>query len=154
AVPVHPGGTVNTRASRRSLELTPAVRRIGLAALIGLVGLAIAAWFVPTDTGFAWLFAHRQATGIAFGALFWLAISDLAPMRWCAASRPIPRALGALLLPVAIGWLPVLVLSGWIYPWAGAVDSERIGWLSVPAFALRTGVVLGLWSGLAWFSGT
>jgi hypothetical protein len=91
---------------------------------------------------------------VAAGAIFWLAIARVAPIRWFAGLRPSARALGWLAVPAAIGWVPALLGAGLLYGWVAdphrphAVTS-REAWLSVPWFAVRTGAVLALLAGLA-----
>lgn len=122
--------------------------------LLGLAGVAVGVWLRPTEAAYAWLTAHRMAFGIGFGALVWLAIAELAPIGWFGALRPAARALGAVVYPVALGWIPVLLAMPWLYPWVaepnrpGAV-TIRTWWLSEPVFAVRTVAVLAVGVGLA-----
>lgn len=100
-----------------------------------------------------WFVASVAIFGVPLGAIGLRSMIALVPGAWRGpASAPTQRL--ALLAPLmALGVAPVLVTAGAVFPWAGHEASPlRRFWTDPLAFRVRTLLLLGLFSTLAWLS--
>ncbi|HET7503346.1 MAG TPA: hypothetical protein VFK02_20135 [Kofleriaceae bacterium] len=145
----------------------PAMTRRGVAVAAAAVGtagaIATAIGFAvdPAQAAFSYLTAWAFALSIALGALIFALIGHAVDARWTIVFQRFTEAITSSLPVLAIGFLPVALAAGWLYPWAdpaavAALDPEaaarlahKAGYLNVTAWSIRAVVYLALWIAIA-----
>lgn len=119
--------------------------------IIGLVGVAVGAVFVPAAFPHAWLAALTTWLGWPLGCMGLLLIHSHTGGRWGYATRPqLVAGMNTLwlLLPMVIPWLIALpALYPWIQPDVAAQLANGF-YLNVPFFVARGIIYLIVWFGL------
>jgi hypothetical protein len=110
---------------------------LGLAATAAALAAVVVA---PGQALFGWLAAWAFCAGLPVGALLLLLMLRVLPSRWSELLAPFAVPVALLLPLAALTGLPLALDLGAVYPWAGgALDTPfRAGWLSPPAFLLRS----------------
>ncbi len=113
-----------------------------------LLAVAIESSNPPVARG--WLVAFAVWSCIPVGSMVLLLVHSLTGGRWGSETAVVLRPAAALVLMVAIAFVPVLATYGEVYPWAhggiaGAWDVEH-WYLNWPAYSLRSALTLVGWS--------
>jgi hypothetical protein len=123
-----------------------------IAAVVGLLGAALGAAFLPATFPHAWLAALTFWLGWPLGCMGLVLVHGLTGGRWGHAIRaPLAAGVGTvwLLPPALIPWL--LVMSR-LYPWTQPEVAPLLAnrfYLNLPFFLARLAVYLVVWLGLA-----
>lgn len=131
-------------------------RRLLIAAGVGALLCAFAAYWDTTQFLRSYLFGYLSWLGIVLGSLAIWMIHQLTGGEWGyvlqrpleAASRTLPW-LAVLFLPIALG-------LAWIYPWLGEsheLHGPKAQYLNMPFFLVRTAIYFVLWIGLVLWLG-
>ncbi len=124
---------------------------IGIAAALGIAGLAAALALEPRAALVSYLAVVVTMSAIAAGALAVLMISYLVRGDWTDGLH-VPLTAAALAMPIAgVLFVPVLIGIPWLYPWAQGegVSGFRAFYLAPWFFALRTVSYFVIWTVLA-----
>lgn len=139
-----------------SERLTSIRLRSGIAGVVG-VALCVLGWAIEGRQFLhSYLFAYLFWFSFALGSLGILMLHHLVSGRWGFVVQRVTEA-GARTLPVmAILFIPILIGAADIYPWAshhGAdhhdVVGQKLAYLNLPFFIVRTIIYFLLWIGLA-----
>src|SRR5262249_48309382 len=114
----------------------------GVIGLAGAIALAIGIAVEPRRALAAYLAAWTAATTAAVGGLAVLAIGYAANARGPAAGRRLGEAVAAALAPLALRFVPLVVLAP--APWRWARSPIHPDWQAVPAFAARSALSLAI----------
>jgi hypothetical protein len=127
--------------------------------LVGAAALVLVALWQPRATVLGYHAAVVSWTALAIGALPWLVLHELVGGKWSIAAHRTFAGIGGTVVPMAVLFVPVLLLLPAIYPWAGGMlPGEPLGpgldaYLSPVGFAVRTvagfAVFAALWALLA-----
>lgn len=133
----------------------------GIALLLGAAALAIMFWgfhVAPERAYHAYLAAYAFTLSVAIGCIAFVCIAHAANTTWPVAVRRLPEAVGPALPVLALLFLPVLLGVPALYPWAKVAEypervrqllEHRQAFMSLPFFAVRAGIYLGIWSVIA-----
>jgi len=124
------------------------VRGLVLAAAAAAVVLALLA---SRALALGWLAGWLACLSATIGAAVWLLVACLTGGNWGDAAGPALRRLARATPLVALGGAGFVLAAPVVLPWWTGGE-EPAGWLNPGFFALRTVVVLALWSGLAWLA--
>ena len=124
----------------------------------GVFLLACAAGFALDRGQFlrSWLFAFLFWIGIAVGSLGLAMLNQLTGGLWGAVPRRFHEAAARTIPYMLVVFLPVLLGTAAIYPWAGPeaaadeVIQRKVAFLNVPFFAFRAVVYFAIWTVLAY----
>lgn len=99
----------------------------------------------------SYLFAFLFWWGISLGCLFILMLQRLTGGRWGERLRPILEAASRTLPLLALGFVPVLLGMGALYPWAqSGARIHQAAYLNPAFFTARSMLYFVLWIALAW----
>ncbi|MFH1842226.1 MAG: quinol:cytochrome C oxidoreductase, partial [bacterium] len=143
-----------------------APRLAGGAAVVGVVGLAASVWLGLAEGdglrhwGFSYLVSFAFWLSISLGALFFVAIQHLTRASWSVVVRRIAEVMAANLTLLAVLAVPILLLVGKVFPWAGGdahaglsghqeLLDHKAPYLNTTFFYIRWVVYFVIWSGLA-----
>jgi hypothetical protein len=99
-------------------RLLPALGAVGLIATG--VGFAVA----PERAAFAYLAAYACVLAVALGALILVMIHHAAGARWFLAVRRVAEAIAAMLVPLALLFVPIALSLRRLYPWTDPTRLE------------------------------
>jgi hypothetical protein len=116
----------------------------GAIGVAGAIALAIGIAIEPRRALAAYLAAWTAATTAAVGGLAVLAIGYAANARWPAAIRRLAEAVAAALVPLALLFVPLVLLAADTWPWVRA--PLHPAWQAVPAFAARSALYLAIFA--------
>jgi hypothetical protein len=146
--------------SPETLPVPPALARLEKLALPvgGVFLLACGAGFAFDRGQFlrSWLFAFLFWLGIAVGSLGLAMLNQLTGGLWGAVPRRFHEAAARTIPYMLVVFLPVLLGTASIYPWAGpeaAADElvqKKAAFLNVPFFAFRALLYFAIWTVLAY----
>ena len=146
--------------SPETLPVPPALARLEKLALPvgGVFLLACAAGFAFDRGQFlrSWLFAFLFWLGIAVGSLGLAMLNQLTGGLWGAVPRRFHEAAARTIPYMLVVFLPVLLGTASIYPWAGpeaAADEllqKKAAFLNVPFFVFRALLYFAIWTVLAY----
>jgi hypothetical protein len=126
--------------------------------IAGIVACVIGAIFNPVQFFRSYLIGYVFWAGIALGCLAILMLYHMVGGRWGFLVRRILEAASRTFPMLAVLFLPILFGARDLYLWArpDAVRTDPIlaakaGYLNVPFFAIRTGILFAVWIGLAHF---
>ena len=129
-------------------------------AVVGIAGLVLCALGAPLDAKAmlgAWLAAALFALSLSLGALTILMVHGLTGGRWGEAIRQPLRIMIAMLPFALILLLPVATRLDLVFPWAGGDPAmlpekvrEKLAYLNVSFFLLRSAVCAAIWLALTW----
>lgn len=88
-----------------------------VAAVIGVLLLAIGLFVNPARTWLSYLMAFAFVFTIVIGALFWQMIAYATNARWMAVIRRFIEAVVSPLPALALLFIPILFGLAWLYPW-------------------------------------
>ncbi|MFH1845131.1 MAG: quinol:cytochrome C oxidoreductase [bacterium] len=143
-----------------------APRLAGGAAVVGVVGLAASIWLGLAEGdglrhwGFSYLVSFAFWLSISLGALFFVAIQHLTRASWSVVVRRIAEVMAANLPLLAVLAVPILLLTGKLFPWAGGdahaglsdhqdLLDHKAPYLNTTFFTIRWVAYFVIWSGLA-----
>jgi hypothetical protein len=144
--------------SSSGIVVGPNLRRVSMGvAVLGLLGLGAGMALEPTR-GFSSLLTNGFFfLTLALGGAVFLALNAVANAGWYTVFKRIPEAFASY-VPVGSASL-LLLLAGLpsVYLWArpGVMETDHLlhqkaAFLNTPGFALRMGVMLGLWVFFTW----
>lgn len=142
-----------------TLTLHPAqlLRPLSTAAGIGLVPLAIIAFWMPGAVLSAWLTADLLVIGLSLGALAIVMMHNLTGGAWGEAVRPQLLAMAAALPIGIVGLVPPLIYSSRILVWTTASPASlaeharaKLSYFAPAFFVSRTLAILVIWVCIAW----
>ncbi len=126
---------------------------------VGTIGLVIGFATEPTQAAFSYLTAWAYALSIALGALIVQLIGHATGARWFIVFRRLVEAIVSTLPVLALGFVPIALTLGHLYPWVDpspALGHEalvraahRAPYLNVPFFLVRAVVFFAVWIALA-----
>lgn len=122
------------------------------------VGLCCLGWYLSSESFFiAYLAGVLLPWSISIGSLTWLLIAELTGGRWIQLARPWLLAYSKLMPLVAVLFLPWVLGTGSMYPWADEDffapfenTSHRDWYYQTPFLIGRTAGYFVLWMFLAW----
>jgi hypothetical protein len=143
------------------LQAPPQIDRLQRTALIvGVIGLALAAfgWVVnPQQFLKSYLLAFVYVVAIPLGSLALMMIHHLSGGGWGMPTRRIFEASARTLPFMAVLFLPVALGLHQIFEWthtevvlADPILRQKMPYLNVPFFLVRTALYFAVWSGLAY----
>jgi hypothetical protein len=118
---------------------------------VGAIGVAIGLAIEPDRTLAAYLAAWMTSATAAIGGLAFLLIGYAANARWPAALRRLAEATAGALVPLAILFLPLLILAREVWPWAAPSPTlahelgHKRAWLAIGPFVVRTIIYFAVW---------
>jgi len=131
-----------------------AIARKGLIA--GVIGftICVVAFFVDREHFFfSYLTAFSFWATLALGALFFVMVKHITNARWSVAVRRMAETVMMNLPWLAILFAPVAFGVGALYHWShaeavagDAMLQEKVGYLNLPFFFIRTGLYFAIWS--------
>lgn len=122
-------------------------------AVVAVAGLLATGWNVVAGAYLtAWLFW----IGPPAGSLVLIMIHRVAGGDWGDSLAPALEPAARAMPLAAVLFVPVLLGSGWIYPWANGAETDlppsvAALYLNMPSFAIRAVLILLFWSGLSVF---
>jgi hypothetical protein len=125
---------------------------------LGVIGMALSVlgiWINPPEFFHSYLAACVFWIDIPVGSLALLMIYYVTGGGWGDFSRPVLMATAALVLPMAILFIPLAFGLEYLYPWItpSAELAEHLGrqtaYLNVSFFLIRSTIIFLLWIGLA-----
>lgn len=87
------------------------------AAAVGIIGSLIGAFIAPQQFAYSWLFAFFYFFTLCAGALFWTILHHATDAEWSVLIRRQTENLGSLLPWFALLFIPLLFVSGQLWPW-------------------------------------
>jgi hypothetical protein len=137
---------------------TPNDRR-GLATIASISGavLCIVGFIAePRRMAAAYLVAYVAVLAVVLGVLAMIMIARLTAATWFVALRRQAEQVTATLPVLAVLFIPVLVASRWLYPWASPTGDPRLAaamqakspYLNLPFFIARAILYWAVWLGL------
>ena len=128
---------------------------LGLIALVALVLSAVGAFVNPHQLSYSWLFAFAFFFTLCAGCFFWTIVHHATDAEWSVVVRRQLENLAALLLVLALLFVPILLLRHHLYPWMDippghepALDSKR-AYLNWGFFLGRAVLFLGFFAAAA-----
>src|SRR5437868_4159873 len=122
---------------------------LGLVAVIALVLCAIGAFVNPHQFSYSWLFAFAFFFTLCAGCFFWTIVHHATDADWSVVVRRQLENIGALLVVLAILFVPILLLRRHLYSWMDippgvehSLDAKR-AYLNWYFFLIRAVVFLG-----------
>src|SRR5438477_13098413 len=105
---------------------------LGLIAVIALVLCAIGAIVNPHQFSYSWLFAFAFFFTLCAGCFFWTIVHHATDAEWSVVVRRQVEILAALLVVLALLFVPILLLRHHLYSWMDippgaepSIDSKR-----------------------------
>lgn len=121
-------------------------------AALGAAAFLIGLKFAPQRALAGLLLGNTYFLMLAITALVFIAIQNLVGAGWPVLFRRVPEAMTAYLPAGALGMLVILLGSHSLYHWAhpaaavhDPVLHAKAGYLNLPFWAIRAGVILALW---------
>jgi len=137
------------------------VARAGRLALVaGLVALALAvvgAYVDPRHFFHSYLLGYLLCLGVTLGGLALAMVSNLTGGLWAVATKRVFEAASRTLPALIILFVPILLGTGYLYPWSdqSVVASDELlqkkaAYLNLPFFYARAAIYFVVWGALAW----
>ena len=148
---------MNTATGSRLSQLPHVARLAGVAGVAGLV-VSLLLMLIPITRSAmlpAYLVGFTFWFGIAFGGLMFSMVHVLTGGAWGILVRRPLEAASICLIPLAFLFIPILFNLQVLYPWTRAADPymdlihEKIAYLNVSGYLLRTVVFFVIWITLA-----
>ena len=121
--------------------------------------MVIGALTEPTQAAFSYLTAWVYAVSIALGGLLFVMAGHATKAKWFIVFRRFAEAVASSLPVLALGFIPIALSLGRIYPWvdpspalgheALATIAHKAAYLNEPFFIIRAAVCFVLWIALA-----
>src|SRR5881628_3426895 len=128
---------------------------LGSVALVALVLCAVGAVVNPHQFSYSWLFAFAFFFTLCVGCFFWTIVHHATDAEWSVVVRRQLENLAALLVVLALLFVPILLLRHHLYPWMDippghepALDSKR-AYLNWSFFLGRAVLFLGFFAAAA-----
>src|SRR5437773_1876631 len=122
---------------------------LGVVAVIALVLCAVGAIVNPHQFGYSWLFAFAFFFTLCAGCFFWTIVHHATDAEWSVVVRRQLENLGALLMVLALLFVPILLLRHHLFVWMDippgvdpSLDTKR-AYLNWPFFLARAVIFLG-----------
>ena len=122
---------------------------LGLIAIVALALCVVGAFLNPHQFSYSWLFAFAFFFTLCAGCFFWTIVHHATDADWSVVVRRQLENIGALLVALAVLFVPILLLRRHLYSWMDippgvehALDAKR-AYLNWPFFLLRAVVFLG-----------
>jgi hypothetical protein len=117
-----------------------------VAAVTGLLLMAIGLLVDPRRTWFAYLAAWTFGVGICIGALLLLMVGHAAKASWMVVTRRLTESVVGLLPLYLLLFVPIAFALSQIYPWVTHPDEHKKHYLNAGSFVARTVVYFGIFS--------
>jgi len=128
-----------------------------LAAILGLLVVAVGAVVAPTHALYAHLVAFATVLTVVLGMLFFVMLQHVTDAGWSIVPRRWAEHVLAALPVLALLFVPLLAFLPHVWHWADPSHTAgdhlydlKSPFLNVPFFVLRTVVYLAVWILLAW----
>jgi hypothetical protein len=128
-------------ALKRELDARPVIAIAGIAGVIGAIGIAIGFAVEPERAFAAYLTMWCAVALVAAGGLAMLLIGYAANSRWPAAIRRPSEAVALGCLPVVVLSIPLFVWPEHVWPWVGM---HKNAYLSLPFFISRSALYFAI----------
>src|SRR5437660_4939354 len=122
---------------------------LGLTAIVALALCVVGAFLSPHQFSYSWLFAFAFFFTLCAGCFFWTIVHHATDADWTVVVRRQLENIGALLVVLAILFVPILLLRRHLYSWMyiplgvdHSLDSKR-AYLNWYFFLIRAVVFLG-----------
>jgi len=122
---------------------------LGLTAAVALALCLLGAFVNPHQLGYSWLFAFAFFFTLCAGCFFWTIVHHATDAEWSVVVRRQLENIAALLVVLALFFVPILLLRHHLYSWMdippgheAALDSKR-AYLNFNFFLIRAIVFLG-----------
>jgi hypothetical protein len=122
---------------------------LGVIAVVALVLCLIGAFVDPDQFSYSWLFAFAFFFTLCAGCFFWTIVHHATDAEWSVVVRRQLENIGALLVVLAVLFVPILLLRHHLYAWMdippgreALLDSKR-GYLNWGFFLIRAILFLG-----------
>jgi hypothetical protein len=128
---------------------------LGLIAVVALVLCVVGALVNPHQFSYSWLFAFAFFFTLCAGCFFWTIVHHATDAEWSVVVRRQLENMGALLVVLAVLFMPILLLRHHLYAWMdippgheAALDSKR-AYLNWSFFVVRAILFLGFFAAAA-----
>jgi hypothetical protein len=125
---------------------------LGVIAVVALVLCLIGAFVDPDQFSYSWLFAFAFFFTLCAGCFFWTIVHHATDAEWSVVVRRQLENIGALLVVLAVLFVPILLLRHHLYAWMdippgreALLDSKR-GYLNWGFFLIRAILFLGFFA--------
>jgi hypothetical protein len=125
---------------------------LGVIAVVALVLCLIGAFVDPRQFSYSWLFAFAFFFTLCAGCFFWTIVHHATDAEWSVVVRRQLENIGALLVVLAVLFVPILLLRHHLYAWMdippgreALLDSKR-GYLNWSFFLVRAILFLGFFA--------
>ncbi|NQU42022.1 quinol:cytochrome C oxidoreductase [bacterium] len=126
----------------------------GVGGLLSLLALV----FSPQLFGFSWLVGFGLIWAVCVGALFLIAMHHITGAIWSVVVRRSAEALVSAMPVLILFFVPVVLMSGWIFEWthedvmaSDPILSGKSAYLNLPFFILRAAAFLSIWGIFGWY---
>ena len=138
------------------LRLTPSERRLAAVTAVGAALCLIGFIIQPRRVAAAYLVAYLAVLAVVLGALATIMIARLTAATWFVALRRQAEQIVATLPALGLLFIPVLLATPWLYPWASprtdlvlrSTIQAKSAYLNIPFFIIRAVVYWAVWIGL------
>src|SRR3989441_9240163 len=125
---------------------------IGLSAVVALAVCSLGALVTPHQLSYSWLFAFAFFFTLCAGCFFWTIVHHATDAEWSVVVRRQLENIAALLVVLALLFVPILLLRHHLYSWMdippgaeASLDSKR-AYLNWQFFLVRAIVFLGFFA--------
>jgi hypothetical protein len=130
----------------KTCDMALARRVGGLLICAGVIGAVFGVAIDPHRFAFAWLVAFMFFVSLCFGALFLVIAHHLFDAGWSVSIRRICEHVACFVFPwMALAFVPLLFLGGYVYPWGQTHNAGQWGSSS----GADGGVRFWVWCGLS-----
>ena len=119
---------------------------LGAVAFVALILSVVGAYIEPQQFAFSWLFAFGVFFTLCAGCFFWTIVHYATDAEWTVVVRRQLENLNVLMLPLAVFFVPALLLRKYLYAWMSTppgadhvLDLKR-GYLNWKFFLVRAAV--------------